>query len=328
MSLKDSWLAGKHDRQQELEQRQRAVQERLLDYNQARQQMSAELRQNLAWFRQELSQQDDDRRSEFQLFQAQLQAFYDQLQADVRSLRANLQVDRSMLKADTQTYLTSCQRQRLQARAETQQQLADFMETLQTDVQTYLTELALLRHQRADQLQQDLQHSRATRKAEIDALFAKLAAYRQSLTESVWGQSKPTPSSSATPTRAKLSAIPPAITIATQPTNGARVKSTIASKPPSPKGLSSSNGKTALIKSAPSPNVTKTTTAPIPTPATEVTFEKEVYTFLHEQQGARLTQIESALQLNRFQTVDALRSLIQKGLITQTDRVYSPTSPA
>ena len=57
-------------------------------------------------------------------------------------------------------------------------------------------------------------------------------------------------------------------------------------------------------------------------PENTIPFEKEVYTFLHESQGSRLTQIESALGINRFQAVDALRSLIKKGLITQRDRMY------
>jgi predicted transcriptional regulator len=35
-----------------------------------------------------------------------------------------------------------------------------------------------------------------------------------------------------------------------------------------------------------------------------------------------LTEIESTLGINRFQAVDALRSLIQKELIVQKDRTY------
>lgn len=51
-------------------------------------------------------------------------------------------------------------------------------------------------------------------------------------------------------------------------------------------------------------------------------IEKEVYHHIHHSQGARLTELESALNLNRFQAVDALRSLIKKGLVTQRDRMY------
>lgn len=51
-------------------------------------------------------------------------------------------------------------------------------------------------------------------------------------------------------------------------------------------------------------------------------IEKEVYHHIYHTQGARLTELESALNLNRFQTVDALRSLIKKGLVTQRDRMY------
>ena len=71
----------------------------------------------------------------------------------------------------------------------------------------------------------------------------------------------------------------------------------------------------------PTTNVAQSEQA-LPPSEPEVAFEKEVYTFLHNAEGGRLTQIETALNLNRFQAVDALRSLIKKGLITQRERVY------
>ena len=51
-------------------------------------------------------------------------------------------------------------------------------------------------------------------------------------------------------------------------------------------------------------------------------FEEKVYHYIESMQGARLTEIESAMGISRFQAVDTLRSLIQKGLVTQRDRVY------
>jgi hypothetical protein len=51
-------------------------------------------------------------------------------------------------------------------------------------------------------------------------------------------------------------------------------------------------------------------------------LEQEIYTHIYQVKGARLTEIETALNINRFQAVDALRSLIKKGLITQRDRIY------
>ncbi len=50
--------------------------------------------------------------------------------------------------------------------------------------------------------------------------------------------------------------------------------------------------------------------------------EAAIHAYIHEVKGARLTEIETALGMNRFQAVDALRSLIKKGLVTQRDRTY------
>ncbi|MGE5658797.1 MAG: gas vesicle protein GvpN [Actinomycetota bacterium] len=54
-----------------------------------------------------------------------------------------------------------------------------------------------------------------------------------------------------------------------------------------------------------------------------VTFEPEVYTYLRQSQGARVSEIEAALGINRVQAIDALRSLIKKGVLKQRqDRLF------
>ncbi len=53
-----------------------------------------------------------------------------------------------------------------------------------------------------------------------------------------------------------------------------------------------------------------------------VPYEQEVYTYLQQSQGARLSQIEQDLGLDRFHTVDAIRSLTEKGLVVQRDRLF------
>ncbi|HEY9861274.1 MAG TPA: gas vesicle protein GvpN [Candidatus Obscuribacterales bacterium] len=51
--------------------------------------------------------------------------------------------------------------------------------------------------------------------------------------------------------------------------------------------------------------------------------EAEVYTYLRQASGARVSEIESALSMNRFQAVNALRSLAQKGILAQrNNRLY------
>jgi hypothetical protein len=49
---------------------------------------------------------------------------------------------------------------------------------------------------------------------------------------------------------------------------------------------------------------------------------QKIYSYIQQIEGARLTEIQSALGINRSQTVDSLRTLIKQGLITQRDRVY------
>ena len=50
--------------------------------------------------------------------------------------------------------------------------------------------------------------------------------------------------------------------------------------------------------------------------------EQQVYNYIRQSKGTRLTEIEAATALSRVQTVDALRSLLQKGSIVQRDRLY------
>lgn len=158
----------------------------------------------------------------------------------------------------------------------------------------------MLRQQRAAQMQQDLAHSRMERQANAEALFGRLAQFRsdlqtfhRNLKHSVWGQAEAMPS--AHPHLTATMAVPVA------------------------KGFKAEN--TASAKKVTVP-IAEATAPPAKVEKEVVPYEKEVYTFLNQANGARLTQIEAALGINRFQAVDALRALIKKGLITQRDRVY------
>jgi hypothetical protein len=67
-------------------------------------------------------------------------------------------------------------------------------------------------------------------------------------------------------------------------------------------------------------NEVPTTAPPVRGDISEV--EGEIFSYLEAVEGARLIEIEHALDINRFQTVDALRSLIKQGRVIQRDRVY------
>lgn len=59
--------------------------------------------------------------------------------------------------------------------------------------------------------------------------------------------------------------------------------------------------------------------SPAPAPARLPTTEEKVYAYLKQSNGARVSEIESALGLNRVQTTDALRSLLRKSYLKQQD---------
>lgn len=66
---------------------------------------------------------------------------------------------------------------------------------------------------------------------------------------------------------------------------------------------------------------------PGPTPANTpmealIPYEQEILEYLEQANGAKLTQIEKALKLDRVQTVDTLRLLREQGKVIQRDRLY------
>lgn len=72
-------------------------------------------------------------------------------------------------------------------------------------------------------------------------------------------------------------------------------------------------------------------TQPKPTPqpvsaASLIPYEQEILEYLEQSNGAKLTQIEKALKLDRVQTVDTLRLLREQGKVVQRDRLYVVTA--
>lgn len=58
----------------------------------------------------------------------------------------------------------------------------------------------------------------------------------------------------------------------------------------------------------------------------EVPFEREVYSYLQTADDARPSEIEVALGINRFQAINALRSLVDKGLILAQSSADKPST--
>lgn len=300
MSLKESWQLEKQQRQQAVIERQQTVQNLLSEMGQARQLAATALQSDLDTFVQ-------------------------------------------TLKHQTAELLSSTAAERVL--------IAQQVGAMRSDVQSYLYELETQRQKQAEQLWQDLRESRTEREIEVQQLFnhfldfrAELHHYHQTLHNYVWGSgtTEAVPVKASPTPQGATQANAVAKTNQSHPesvkTNGAKTSHPAPSgtqKPALPKNTAKPGPNhpplparsVAAAKATPATPATKTATkSPIepvqPHMSPTVDHEKAVYTFLHESQGARLTQIEAALNLNRFQTVDALRSLIKKGLITQRDRVY------
>ncbi|MBE9177830.1 hypothetical protein IQ268_04440 [Oculatella sp. LEGE 06141] len=348
MSLKDAWREQQQQRQQEAAQRHQQVCETLAAFQRDRHTKAIQLRDDLSLFQLELQENtrnllvhiSQQRQAQAQEVTRQLQDFSQQLQAQtaqflnlvaanrvlmsqqltqelnhfhtdlhqsVAVLRQDLQANVQQIQHYVQTLLQTSHEQRVQRHSLLFQELTRYVETLRSEVETYLAELELMRQDRAQQLQQTLQHDRDRRTAEVNALFQQLSIFRDelrqycaSLRQAVWGDSPTTGLTAAAPSLAATLQSLPTVPVA--------------------KGREQPVALVELVE--PTQAVVKATPATKPTATATEPLEESIYNYIHQIQGARLTEIETSLKINRFQVVDALRALIKKGLITQRDRVY------
>jgi hypothetical protein len=275
------------------EQWQAQKQQRQADAAQRRQTVQAHLntlqQTRLDWsadLRQHLSQVEQHRHAHAEQTRAALMQYTADLQASVQQMQEQLQAQLATLHLEGEALRASQRQSRIAVGRDHQQDRIADVQTLKAEVATFLEDLSRHRQQVATANRDTLQQS-------IDALFDDFACFRQQLVadranlrQVVWGVG-PYPQS---PTVAK-------------PTGQVR--------PP------------AVRRSASSAPVAAPKATAASAKASDVSIEERVYNHLQAQDsGARLTEIESGLQINRFQAVDALRSLIQKDLVVQKDRTY------
>jgi gas vesicle GvpC-like protein len=352
VSLKVSWQAQKKQRQQELAQRQQEVRASLSSYQQERQIKAAELRHNLRLFQHDLQQETQDflmdasldrqvrservsqRLQEFsQALQQQtadflevtasdrvlmaqelaqdLSEFHTGLNLSVALLRKDLQSQIQQLKSDTQGFLQNCQQQRVQTQVQLMQDLENYIESLQGQVSTYLVELNLEQQERAQQVGQMLKTSRENRLSATAELFQQLSEFRDELKaycshlhETVWGQSSSPPP-----------VVPPPVAVSAPP------KAKTTRKKATPTVETPSNPPAPIAEIAAVQETVASLSQTLGFQQINAT-DKQIYDYIQKSQGARLTEIQSALGINRSQTVDGLRTLIKQGLVTQRDRIY------
>lgn len=289
------------------------VQEFLAQSRDRRQAQAQALATELATFvrqvRQEtqalLAEAGADRGLLAQQLSQELRQFHTELQVSVRSLRAMLQTETLERQATVQDFLNDCTEWRIQTATATRDRL---------------------------------QASRLHRTTAINALFEQFATakrdrqhHRANLRTAVWGNTTPTapaapPSSMrAIPTTTLPAHAPVRPQMATAPSKPASPKLAhpkLTTKPTATKPSRSAAPAKSLGKAMSTGKSTQNLAASQAANTSEVAHEKAVYHFLQNNNGGRLTQIETSLGINRFQAVDALRSLIKKGLVTQRDRVY------
>jgi len=261
-----------------------------------------------------------------------LQRDRQQLSSAVLSLRQNLKSQLQSLKTETHSLLTSYQQQRQKMQQQQAKELAASVIFLQAEVQDYLDQLAAQRPIRAAEIQQMLKLDRIRRQSAIETLFQELAAfhaelrqYRQTLSQSIWGEAIEVAQAD------ELSSILTAENVSSSPI--IKADSAVIEQQVAVECSESIEPAAELVEPAIEPaeliEVEPAETAPIADPWIEadqptralLKNEERVHGYLAAQQGARLTEIET-LGLTRFQIVDALRSLTQKGLIQQRDRLY------
>ena len=236
---------------------------------------------------------------------------------DLKKIRQRVQA----IKKETAVMQAGHRQEQAMVRSELLPKLANYVDDLQAEVQESLAEVAVLRQQAAAAQQAQRQHDRQVLADSVDGLFDQLAAFRhdlqeqrQALTASVWGDGAvaAVPEPGARPPRMKRSSPVAQVTPKSAP-------KALVARPPSTSKLKSAAAKPAAKPVAkPEPDVVVSAPVKTKTPS----LDEVVYNYLHLSPGARLAEIEAELGINRFQAVDALRSLMEKDLIVKENRTY------
>jgi hypothetical protein len=336
-ALRDQWQAARLQRQQELAQRRADVQADLSHYQTSRERNTAELQQRLAEYYASvqdetnlyLAQVQQQRQTQAKRTAKMLQEFDAELKAAVALLRADNRQDLDTLRLATQATLAAYERDRADMGRQQQQELMEFVDELAASVADYLAEIAENRQVMAVADQAQRHRDREALTDEVQLLRdeftlhrQQLQAFRESLRQLVWGDSAPTVGvkTPAVPVPAKSSPVK------TVPQATDRNRRSENGRPPSTAATlrrSRAQAKPVDTTKADDKSMPDTEPQPVTPSKLSVSHEEAVFEYLQSHDdGARLTDIESTLGLNRFQAVDALRSLIQKELIVQKDRTY------
>ncbi|HEY9879156.1 MAG TPA: hypothetical protein V6D29_11915 [Leptolyngbyaceae cyanobacterium] len=349
--LNHQWQAARQQRQATAAQRRQQVHTALGSWHQERLANTAQLRQALSQMYVNL--QDENalwlvqtrQRRLVQTRQLRRKLATDQrnLGAAVSSLRFEISQDLDRIRRrveaicqETAVIRAGYRQEHAMLRSQLLPELEAYVSTLKLEVAETLNTITSDRLAAAGPRQEQRQQERQALANEVEAMFHELNDFRQELrkfreglTEQIWGEETAAP---ASPVESLAAASPTAQPPAAQPIAAKpQPRRSVAPKASTPAAAPAPDIKAPIAASTPA---TVADSMPIPVMAAVATLEpptvtakgdpieESVYNYLHKTQGARLTEIESELGINRFQAVDALRSLIQKELIVQEDRIY------
>lgn len=327
-ALKTQWQAARQLRQQAIIQRRQQTCDKLTRWSCQRLDESTQqrrlLQQQLASRQQAvalyLNQLQHNRQLQAQqLHQAQLDT-HRELEAAVSDLRLQLIQDFQPIQQQVVNLRQQSRTQQAALRSQLLTELAAYRINLQHDVAAALNVLTATRL--AAQASRQRQRQQAQQ-----ILAADVADFRQACRRSaaalklqVWGQPDAAVVLPTTDVVAKLPAAP------TVPAQSTPVATEPAAIKPAALDLAVAKVLPDLAQTqAAVPQVAVLKPIALTAPASMVeptSLEEALYNFLHQCQGARLQEIEASLEINRFQAIDTLRSLIQKQLVSQTDRIY------
>lgn len=312
-----SWLGRmqqeRMQRQQAMAERQQQVREALTKAHQERAQQSKQsmtqrhqFQQSLAMGVSDFLEETANVRMQSAIAQkAALQEFQGQLQQNVQELMTDISTDRMMMAQKLVADLTGFHSNLVEEVSQLinvelpaqRKEMKAHVAQIQKDTQHQLTQNRKQRAKKSALSVKERAEFVDNLQAEVSAMRANAQEFMVDVQdesmqrkEETWG-TKP-----ARPARKKAK---PAASKAPQ-------KASAPAKSTAPKVAPAKQAKAAVVENS----------------ALSVPHEKEVYDYVQNNHGARLAQIEETLGISRFQAVDALRSLLDKGILVKRDRDY------
>jgi gas vesicle GvpC-like protein len=326
MALKDSWNQLRAARQQTVAHRRQQVNLLLQDAHSLRQTNASLLRSDLSLFREMLA-------------------------VDVASQRQQLQAQNQVRQQDTQAFLAEVRDRRQQQAQDTAQQLSDFVDRLQQQTTEFLVVTGAERQQMAQQLAYDLQTFRTTLTKTVEILRRRLQAdiqllqaEAQVLLEDVHQQriqmriqQIETLSQFVAQLQIEVQHYLTQVAIARQ-YRALEVEDQLAQQQSQRQQQAAAMATRFAEFRAQlhqfvwgAESFEPVSSMPLPEKYLQpelvqqikgITAEEKIFQYVQSVPEARLTEIESALEMSRYQVIENLRSLIQKGMIVQRNRVY------